>query len=566
MVILDLTKDGFLGSNISNKLNNLALRERKNFTNIIGKISIPLKNNIDWWVSNPASRNTLNSDLFLSYCKIRLVKEILESGKNIDKIIVETPEMKFILSRLQNIKGTLIVLDKSIILTRIINTISFTLTIGKQFLYRLFQITLFRILYFGRNIIPAQPITLIDTFALPGYYSKDRYYNGLWESLNSAEKKSLYFIPIIVMTKLNEFSKAYKELFSAERQFIFREAYIKITDIVYALLHFIRVRFIKIKSIMIEGIDYSPLIISELHRKGGYSLAIEGLINYKFIKRLKQRGIELIKVIDWWEGQALDKGLQLALKKYYPNTPTIGYLGYAPRELELQLYPADYELNNNVVPEKIAVIGKGYIESLKILNPLQNIECAPAFRYNHLWDQNLQEPQLDKYTVLIALPIVFEASIHILKLFNSCLNEIKTNKLRVLVKPHPAIPIQRLKDYFGADWPHNYEDYNVITKKALREADILISGMSSICMEAMALGIPVIVIKQLNGLEFIPIPGNIPNILWKLCGNKNSIIKSIDYFKNREESEIQSHRILGQEILETYFEPVSRKAVIKFLK
>ena len=337
MFILDLRQNGTLENNISEKLNDLAKCEGKKFTNIIGETSTPFKNNIDWWVSNPASRNTLNSGLFLSYCKVKLVEDLLENGKYIDKIIVETSEMKLVLSKLKGINDTVIETDKFIIIKILKNFSFFALSIIKQIIYRLFQIILFRFLIRGKNIVPTQPIIIIDTFALPGYFSKDRYYNGLWESLNNHEKKNIYFVPTIVGTKLNKFFSAYKELLNAERQFIFKEAYIKISDIIYALLHFIRVRRIKVKPKIIDNIDFSPLINAELRQRDGYNLAIEGLINYRFIKRLKEEDVRLFKVIDWWENQALDKGLHMALNKYYPDTSVIGYLGYAPRKLERKL-------------------------------------------------------------------------------------------------------------------------------------------------------------------------------------------------------------------------------------
>ena len=40
----------------------------------------------------------------------------------------------------------------------------------------------------NRYNIPDYPVTLIDTYAFPGFFSKDRYYNGLWESLSDKEK------------------------------------------------------------------------------------------------------------------------------------------------------------------------------------------------------------------------------------------------------------------------------------------------------------------------------------------------------------------------------------------
>ena len=47
------------------------------------------------------------------------------------------------------------------------------------------------------------------------------------------------------------------------------------------------------------------------------------------------------------------------------------------------------------------------------------------------------------------------------------------------------------------------------------QADIIISGMSSICLEAMALGIPAIIVENIHGLKYNAIPSQISKDLWK---------------------------------------------------
>ena len=88
---------------------------------MIGECSVPLQDNIDWWVSNPVSRNTLNSDLFLAYCKVQLIKVLLESGNKINEIVVDTLAMKTILHQLPGINDTKITIAKSIIVSSLNN-------------------------------------------------------------------------------------------------------------------------------------------------------------------------------------------------------------------------------------------------------------------------------------------------------------------------------------------------------------------------------------------------------------------------------------------------------------
>ena len=100
-----------------------------------------------------------------------------------------------------------------------------------------------------------------------------------------------------------------------------------------------RIRKLIIKDFIFDGIDFSNLISDEIDLLNGYHIAIEGWLNFYFFKRLQNENVKIIKLIDWWENQSTDKGMNMGVKKFFPNTPTLGYLGYVPRHLELQLFP-----------------------------------------------------------------------------------------------------------------------------------------------------------------------------------------------------------------------------------
>ena len=115
-------------------------------------------------------------------------------------------------------------------------------------------------------------LTLIDTYVLPGFYSKDRYYNGLWENLSSKEKKSIYFLSSITYTKnrngfnlIGNIYKVYSELRNSKRPFIVKEDYIYISDIFYAVFYSIRIKFIKFDDIKHKSINYNSLLIEDLN-------------------------------------------------------------------------------------------------------------------------------------------------------------------------------------------------------------------------------------------------------------------------------------------------------------
>jgi len=565
MLTLDLSSSCEFEGEISMLFNDICYNNRENFNNLIEDLTLSHNSNIFLLVSNPLSRNTLNSNLFLDYCKIQLVKKLVSNNKIIDKIIIDSQALKNVLIQLPELNNTIFTIKERKIKRFTLDTILMVISPLTNFLKYFYRLFIFKIFINNKIKTPDYPIILIDTYALPGYYSKDRYYNGLWQSLKDEEKKTIYFVPTIVMTKWGKMLSVFIELLNSEKQFLFKESYLKLSDVLFSVLYPIRSLFPKIKHLMIDGIDYSSLVNIELRSRVGQNLAIEGLINYRFVKRLKEKKIKIKKVIDWWENQALDKGLHRALKDYYPNVSVVGYLGYAPRNLELQLFPTKFELVNGVVPENIAVIGKGFVDGLKIFNPDQKVDYAPAFRFQHLWNGGPHEPDKDTYTILIALPITFDDSVHIIDQMIACTNKISMNTTRFWIKPHPTMSAERLKRKFGNRWLQSLHFTELDTKVALRKSDILLSGMSSICLESMALGVPVLVVDRPQGLQYNPIPDEVEQDLWKQCNSVKNILDGINQYKKRDEEEIARHHQLGLQIRAKYFEPVTRVGVLKIL-
>jgi len=562
---IDLTERKTLNKNHSDLLSKINYNERENFNYFISKLEDAIETDIDWWVSGPISRNTLNSNLYQNFCKVELVKKLLNNGEIIDEIIVENYKIKETIKQLvktENIKIHVKISRLSIVsnfVYKLLNVIYyFSILLIKHLLFNLF---------FKKNTInPKESIILIDKYVLPGYFSKDRYFTGLWELLNQSEKNIVYFLPTIVYTPISKIFSAFKKLNESDCQYIYKESYLKFRDLFFATFYPFRINNKKINPIIINDIDYSYLIKENINNVRSYGLEIEALITYRFIKRLKGKNVKLKTVIDWWENQALDKALHKALSQFYPNISVVGYLGYAPRELELQLYPTKFELHHNLIPKDIAVIGKGFVNGLKIFNGDHNIEYAPAFRFQHLWNSQPHLPEKDYYTILIALPIIFAESIHILNQVIFCIKDLSIKSFRLWVKPHPTMSVNKIKNALANNYDDLLEFIQTDTKDALRQCDILISGMSSICLESISLGIPVLVVDQKQGLKYKAIPNELDQDLWKQVSSSQDIIAGIEFYRKRSMKEQIRHAELGKKIRENYFEPVTRKGVLRLLR
>ena len=96
---LDLCFHGTLDPEISDILQKISYSLRSEFNDFIAEISDPNKNNLDWWVQGPASRNTFSSPLFHYYTTLHLLSHLGKDNNLLFKeIIVDSPAFKEIVN------------------------------------------------------------------------------------------------------------------------------------------------------------------------------------------------------------------------------------------------------------------------------------------------------------------------------------------------------------------------------------------------------------------------------------------------------------------------------------
>ena len=106
-----------------------------------------------------------------------------------------------------------------------------------------------------RKPLPKTALTLIDTFVLKKYVEKDRYYTGLWELLSEEQRSSIYFVPTLYGFSFKNYTSIYSQMRRSAVNFLIKEDFLQISDYVYALAYFARIKRCKIPSVMFFGIE-----------------------------------------------------------------------------------------------------------------------------------------------------------------------------------------------------------------------------------------------------------------------------------------------------------------------
>ena len=96
------------------------------------------------------------------------------------------------------------------------------------------------------------------------------------------------------------------------------------------------------------------------------------------------------------------------------------------------------------------------------------------------------------------------------------------------------ITIEQMKKGINSDWPSEFKIVQGPTDEYIRSSKILVTGMSSIALESLAIGIPAIVIEHPEDLPLIPIPDDIPKDMWRYCSGDAQLFDALNHFINIE--------------------------------
>ena len=563
---LHFTADEKIDPELSVLFNRVAINIRESFVDAVEFLSRQNKDSLDWWVSSPASRNTLASPLFHYCCCIAMLQELIRKKEPVSEIITDSRAFKKILKDYLaghgiNARVTLARLPVKQCLKKLIRPIYviFGLPLKHLLLFFIARQTLSL-----RKALPAKPLTLIDTFVMPGYIEKDRYYPGLVDVLSEKEKQRVWFVPHLYGFRPWQYISIIKQLRISKRNFILKEDYFKLRDYFFAWKHFLRIRALEIKECFFQGVDISRLVREEMMSFRGVSSSYTPLLNYRFAERLKQACVRLRLVINWFENQVIDKGFNAGFNHFFPDTPSMGYQGFIPIGFELNVYPTTTEKENKMLPMEIGAIGQALLPSLRKYCPDIKLRLVPAIRYKEVWENRKYYPEENIFTILIALSIVISEAVYILKLLVYVANEA-ANSTCFWIKPHPTTSQLQIKGAFGSGWPEQFEFVSGDFNDCVEKSKLLISSVSSACMESLAKGIPVIIIGNSHGLTYNPVPETITSDIWRLCYSPQEVADAIQFYQTRSPEKIKEHEEVGRRIREEYFEPVTGEGVRRFL-
>ena len=479
---------------------------RKTYNNWIEKISKPFSSDIDWWVNVIGERNNLNSDLFHYFCILETLNELKKKKIKIETIKVNSAHLKKI------------ILKKNFLVRNIITE----KLIKKDFLMILkiilYQIFVFILAKFYKKKVNSE-ISIIDYFIVGNNLSTKRYYGELEDKI---KYENVFFVPTIVNTKILDLISLVKNI-KYKKNFFLKESLIDISNFFQSITYFTRLKKFNKKYKNIFNYDLSEIVLDELQSLRNYNTIIISLNNYFFFKSLKRKNFKIKTSVNWFENTAVDKGWNFGLNKFFKNVNSYGYQGFTCYKDFLCLDPVKHEVQYKLIPNKIIIIGKKYFKpKIEFYNKLKILQ-GYAFRFDYLTKQHLKKKNL----ILVCLNLDKKINTDIINTIKQ--SQFLKNK-KIIFKTHPALRINK-KDFINKNYIISKESFEYLIR---RSKALITAGSSSIIIESICNGVPVIVPFKDYMTQFSLEMIDLPKKLYRVSEDKKNFDKNLNYFLNKK--------------------------------
>jgi hypothetical protein len=479
---------------------------RKTYNNWIEKISKPFSSDIDWWVNVIGERNNLNSDLFHYFCILETLNELKKKKIKIETIKVNSAHLKKIILK----KNFLV---RNIITEKLIK--KDFLIILKIILYQIFVFILAK--FYKKNV--NSEISIIDYFIVGNNLSTKRYYGELEDKI---KYENVFFVPTIVNTKILDLISLVKNI-KYKKNFFLKESLIDISNFFQSITYFTRLKKFNKKYKNIFNYDLSEIVLDELQSLRNYNTIIISLNNYFFFKSLKRKNFKIKTSVNWFENTAVDKGWNFGLNKFFKNVNSYGYQGFTCYKDFLCLDPVKHEVQYKLIPNKIIIIGKKYFKpKIEFYNKLKILQ-GYAFRFDYLNKQHLKKKNL----ILVCLNLDKKINTDIINTIKQ--SQFLKNK-KIIFKTHPALRINK-KDFINKNYIISKESFEYLIR---RSKALITAGSSSIIIESICNGVPVIVPFKDYMTQFSLEMIDLPKKLYRVSEDKKNFDKNLNYFLNKK--------------------------------
>lgn len=540
----------------------------KYYIEIIGKTGAEL-NSIYWWASFTASKNRFISKLLPSLWAYYVIcKEVKENPSA--NILLISPPQQIIPALKQYCRENSIEFKKYdyffsdfylSVRQNIIHFLKIVYFIFKNW-YRIFFVRLQFKKRFGKISLKKERYYVLRTWVYPssignGNKYSDSFFGRLPDFLINKKKEVMILAGII-----NNYYDTVKNLAIVNDYLIIpQEFFLRYSDIVRSAFEVLFNR-IKIKNrIEFFNLDDSNIIQQELDKDWRDSVRVE-LLQKHIIKNMTDH-FNINTFACTYESNPWERVCFFYLKKYSPSTKIIGYQHAVVTRASANMFPVKEELSVMPMPDKIVTVGEVTKKIMENYGSYPENIIMPACALRHEYIYRLKKKDFIKNNTIL---VILEGVPECYKLANFVFNALKDSTYHIIIRTHPGRSFDMIKDGLCFDINNNKNfslSKSPLVKDDLMLTDVVIYWGSTVSLEALMIGIPVI---HVNLNDFISVDPLFDCTFLKWTVKKETELLSVvsEIYNMSKEDYIAAYD-KAKHYIERYFYRVNDENLSKFL-
>lgn len=551
---------------INDKFRDEFLRE---YIKLVGSLGKEF-NSRRWWGTDIASKNRFTSGLPYLLHQFVKVEQILRN-EYFDVLVILNPPWLIVSALKELLRKNAIKHDY--LKERNAVTVRVRLKIcGKILgvLYNMFKVIMLMVYAKSqlresiKKVASAEtPYYVVKTFIYDHSFSQDGSYRDVFfgilpDFLKRNNKELLIYAAILgnykyCTTKIKE---------CREQVIIPVEALLSITDILQAAVQIFFCRFRIRKELLFFENDVKTMAENLLTE------TFNGLQYYQFLHYWATRRLVAFCSVDsfllTYENNPWEKMCVMAVKEHSPDTVIIGYQHTVIPQASANMFVSREEREVVPMPDKILTVGSAPKDIMERYGHYERgkIEPACGLRFEYLFDI-LPSKRGHSNTILLALEGIYD----VYKMVNYAFKELKDSPYAVIIRTHPVLPLEKMRRDIPKElWLNS--NFQLSKQNSLKHdiesSDIVMYWGSTVALEALSMGKPVIHFETGSVLSYDPL-FECNYLKWKVS-KQDPLIEKINEIYALSEDEFYAQQEKARAYLRNYFYPVTDDSLMRFIE
>lgn len=310
------------------------------------------------------------------------------------------------------------------------------------------------------------------------------------------------------------------------------------------------------------GFDITCLVAAELNSDIVTTHFFSALLQYYACRRLAE-AISIKEFIYTFENYSWEKMSILGLRSQNPKIKIVGFQHAFIAKNSFIYFPGAGDIGKMPLPDKIVTMGKRTQEIMKRFGnyPEGIFSVGCALRQEYLFNLTIL-PRNRNGGIFVPLTITIEDTVKVLNfIFEAGLGQCSE---KIYLRFHPATPIEKVIKMIRFSLPRNFIiSDNAPMLKEMERCSVVLYTWTTVCLEALNMGRPVIYLDVNYPLEVDPLFEC--DSLKDVCREPGNLIAKIEKLRNMDDKVFMEQMQKARGYLNDYFSPVNQKALSNFI-